>query len=285
MVADEDIVSPKRSEWAHSLKHHNAELLASERTTEAVHAEQDDDLAARVEAGWLGYPGATEEQLARVEIGLGVRLPASYRAFLAISNGWRLPGATIPRLWSTDEIEWLAVADPETVAVWRDSEPSEPPDDEYFVYGDTQDSITMRARYLASCLLISEREFIGTVVFLLNPEVLTENGEWEAWILDHTLPGAQRYRSFRALIEHERSIVLANEHRESLRMQSSDGLEHLPGKLPGLIEALVTEVARFRQIGQDHSQSHWLGSGFIQGMEEIVGQIRSLQERALTPPE
>jgi hypothetical protein len=31
---------------------------------------------------------------------------------------------------------------------------------------------------------------------LLNPKVIDENGEWEAWEFGNKIPGAYRYRSF-----------------------------------------------------------------------------------------
>ncbi|MEU6252536.1 hypothetical protein [Streptomyces sp. NPDC047043] len=43
----------------------------------------------------------------------------------------------------------------------------------------------------------------ATDVSLLNPCVITPDGEWEAWYLAHWLPGAVRYRSFRALMNDE----------------------------------------------------------------------------------
>ncbi|MER6977287.1 hypothetical protein [Streptomyces carpinensis] len=42
-----------------------------------------------------------------------------------------------------------------------------------------------------------------TDVYLLNPCVVTSDGEWEAWYLAHWLPGAVRYRSFWDLMNDE----------------------------------------------------------------------------------
>jgi hypothetical protein len=72
------------------------------------------DLAAElphevVASGWLGYPGATEDQLTRAEAHLGRSLPPSYRDFLRVTNGWRYTDPFSKRLWSTDEIEWFSV--------------------------------------------------------------------------------------------------------------------------------------------------------------------------------
>src|SRR5690349_11001386 len=42
-----------------------------------------------IASGWLGYPAANKEQIARVEQRLGIALPPSYREFLRTTNGWR----------------------------------------------------------------------------------------------------------------------------------------------------------------------------------------------------
>jgi len=48
-----------------------------------------------IASGWLGYPGATEGQIAQAEGRLGAILPPSYRAFLKVTNGWRQTGPFI----------------------------------------------------------------------------------------------------------------------------------------------------------------------------------------------
>ncbi|WP_326765011.1 hypothetical protein OG978_10920 [Streptomyces sp. NBC_01591] len=40
-------------------------------------------------------------------------------------------------------------------------------------------------------------------VHLLNPRVITPDGEWEAWYLAHWLPGAVRYRTSWDLMKDE----------------------------------------------------------------------------------
>ena len=44
---------------------------------------------------WLGEPPAEEEEIATAERRLGTRLPASYRAFLRVSNGWHHPSSFV----------------------------------------------------------------------------------------------------------------------------------------------------------------------------------------------
>ncbi len=167
-----------------------------------------------VASGWLGYPGATEEQIARAEARLGITLPTSYREFLKVSNGWRQTTPFIYRLWSTEEIEWFSVRH----QAWIDDfverfmdihlassdyrsgiEPIS--DEEYLVYGEQQDCGKLRPEYLQTALEISDAG--DAAIYLLNPQVVAEDGEWEAWFFGTWLPGADRYRSFHEMMQVE----------------------------------------------------------------------------------
>ena len=92
----------ERFDWPSLLQEINDHILGDKTDAwiEADHCEQ----------GYLGYRGASEAQILAAENRLGARFPPSYRAFLTVSNGWGAMGAGCPgKLWSTVEIEWLAV--------------------------------------------------------------------------------------------------------------------------------------------------------------------------------
>jgi SMI1/KNR4 family protein SUKH-1 len=186
----------------------NAALLADEEIRAQLPPEA-------IAAGWMGYPGATEEQIAALESRLGATLPPSYRAFLAFSNGWRATGHFIPAIWSTEEVEWFAVRNQDAIDAWLEGEryggPLPPvPDEDYLSYGaDGAADGAMRSEYLQSALEISDREIAGTTVYLLNPQIVTPEGEWEAWFFAHWIPGATRYRSFWKLMVAEHAGYLA----------------------------------------------------------------------------
>jgi len=147
-----------------------------------------------VASGWVGNPGATEEQIGRLEAHLGTSLPPSYHAFLQTSNGWRWDG--IPLL-STEEIEWLSVGNQQFIddVVDPDFHLS---DDDYFVYGLGQTPM-VRAEDVPTTLQISD--WVDTDIYLLNPRVTTKEGEWEAWHYASYRPGFRRYRSFQELMQ------------------------------------------------------------------------------------
>jgi hypothetical protein len=274
----------KSFDWTAFLRQYNAELLPSEHVAEMVcHLDEDGNLAAAVQAGWLGYPGATEEQLARTEERLGVSLPPSYSAFLATSNGWRCPSTSIPRLWAAEEIERLAVTDPDAIDGW--SEHTEPVGNaDYFVYGDQQQPHNFSPDYLKRALQISEQEIAGSAVYLLVPDVVTPEGEWEAWMLAHWLPGAKRYRSFKELMEDERQSFLHSEAHAAKRMHPADTLDQLPAKLPNLIDVLLQQAETYRNIERPQPGVEGATAGATAaGLEEAVDNLRQVQAQNLRP--
>lgn len=166
-----------------------------------------------VERGSLAYPGATDEQIQALETRLGITLPHSYVTFLKATNGWLQIGmdAGDGKLWSTEEVQWFRDQEPEWLAIWteRDDE-IEVPDEKYFLYGEHQHCVNVRREYLKTALAVSEG--VEAAIYLLNPQVVTEHGEWEAWFFGINLPGANRYRSFWEMMKAERQHVI-----ESLR--------------------------------------------------------------------
>ncbi|PZV10193.1 MAG: SMI1/KNR4 family protein [Leptolyngbya sp.] len=153
-----------------------------------------------VKSTWLGYPAASEAEIVEAETRLNTRFPPSYRAFLAISNGWRNSDWTEMHLYSTSEIDWFASRNQEWIDAWQSTDQPTISDEKYFVYGADQDCIHLRREYLSTALEISSGSG-DSDIFLLIPEVVSETGEWEAWHFGNKLPGAYRYRSFYELME------------------------------------------------------------------------------------
>jgi hypothetical protein len=121
----------------------------------------DTDISSEViESGWLGYPAATEDQIADLEARLGQSLPPSYRAFLEVSNGFRQPGMMIERLLSADEVDWFREGHQVTI-------------------DDLKDFID-----LSNAVKISIQDLDHQAIYLLNPNVVTGDGEWEAIYFD-----------------------------------------------------------------------------------------------------
>ena len=160
---------------------------------DVVAATSDDKIAA----GWLGEPGATEEEISSAERRLGIRLPPSYRVFLAVSNGFNDIGPFIYKLYSSEEIDWFRVRNQSWVDAYQTGDDITP--EAHLASPD--DCVRFRRAYLSSCLQISETG--DSAVVLLNPEVVNEEGEWETWFFANWNPGATRHSSFRAYVESE----------------------------------------------------------------------------------
>ncbi|MBX3083676.1 MAG: SMI1/KNR4 family protein [Anaerolineae bacterium] len=158
-----------------------------------------------IDSGWLGYPGATDEQIAAAEVRLGCTLPPSYCEFLKVTNGWRRTGYCIDKLWSTEMIDWHYARNASTVDGWIEGEARAERngwsilDEEYNVYSEAQTSM-IRGQHFKSTLEISQY-FDG--IYLLNPLTINVDGEWEAWFFAYWIPGAQRYQTFWDLMQGE----------------------------------------------------------------------------------
>ncbi len=157
-----------------------------------------------------GCPGATDAQINAAESRLAKKLPFSYREFLKATNGLLQPVARMSTtggdFLSAEEIDWLPHLDKSWIDAWQDN--GEVSDDDYFVYGDKQESVNLRAEYLPSLLAISRDGDAG--IYLLNPEVRGRDGEWEAWHLTSWMPGAQRFQSFEEMMRDSYMSLVKN---------------------------------------------------------------------------
>jgi len=79
-------------------------------------------------------------------------------------------------------------------------------DDDYFVYGPEQDCCKFRIEYWRESLAISG--WGDSAIYLLNPNVVTPEGEWEAWFFANWNPGAVRYRSFWDLMQSDLATII-----------------------------------------------------------------------------
>ncbi|MEO0840990.1 MAG: SMI1/KNR4 family protein [Cyanobacteria bacterium J06636_27] len=157
---------------------------------------------------WLGYPGLIQDEIISLENSLETVLPNSYRNFLAASNGWKMLDIEDTKLWSKQQVGWLASKNQELINDWTEftsEDDSDIPDEEYFVYGEEQDSTSLRNEYLQTALEIGNDGDGG--VILLNPQIKFEE-EWEAWFFASWLPGAERYKSFQNLIQEKYNYLL-----------------------------------------------------------------------------
>lgn len=181
-------------DWANFLDRWRTEVRSSFTAKDQCQPADD--------SGSLHLPPATDDEIADAERRLKISLPPSYKTFLKVSNGWRKTSSTIDRLWGTDRIDWFRKRNKEWISAYtighHFGDSIEPvPDEIYYAYGPLASDF--RHQHMKETLQISE---IGdAAVYLLNPQVITQDGEWEAWFLANWLPGVRRFRSFGEMMQ------------------------------------------------------------------------------------
>jgi SMI1 / KNR4 family (SUKH-1) len=140
----------------------------------------------------LGFPGATDAQIAVVESRLGVKLPPSYSEFLKATNGLLQPFDYVASyggdFWPVEEIDWFRVRNAE----WIEA------------YAVVDEALSDRGGIsftdeLRQTLEISHDG--DSAVYLLNPRVVSADGEWEAWVFATWSPEVERFPSFAAMMQ------------------------------------------------------------------------------------
>ncbi len=137
-------------------------------------------------------PGASESQIIELEQKLQTKLPVGYRNFLLASNGF----VSLDRRYmfcDTDKIDWF-IQENRRWAEKSSNYDRDISDEQYFQYGENQNTCSMRSRYIKTTLQISPVD--ESCVYLLNPLIVDSRKEWEAWDFASRNPGAFRYRSF-----------------------------------------------------------------------------------------
>jgi hypothetical protein len=160
-----------------------------------------------VSSGWCGLPPATENELLEAEARLGVKHPPSYRAFLSNSNGWRPFNKFVERLLPVQEIDRYRFRDPEDFASFERARQLglklhgdyRVSDELYLDYETPAHNAETRDHYYGDSLLISEG--FESELVLLNPFIVSADGEWETIFSAHWIPGNRRFRSFRDYVE------------------------------------------------------------------------------------
>ena len=181
-------------DWERRLASWNARLLGALDTGHAGTSADPDVTPEILASRWLGAPGATDAQLGALEARLRVTLPPSYRSFLQTSNGFLQPSVLVPRLLPTDEVDWFRSRHQDVIDAWSLG---------LRMGGGATGDPDAFEHYLPGALQVSAIEHAGSAVYLLNPQVVDAEGEWEAFYFAHWIPGVNRYPSFRALMEDE----------------------------------------------------------------------------------
>lgn len=254
-----------------------------EKWSKAVLASEDlpyyDLPRSAIESEWLGYPGASEEEIAAVEKRLGKTLPPSYRSFLKISNGWRQTGHFIDDLWPVSKIDWHRILNPAQITIWEsdDLEMDESPWEDKGRYRIAEvDNFSQ----LASTLQISD--WGDEEILLLNPDVISADGEWEAWFMAGWIPGAYRFPSFWEMAQFLYEGLLQFSAHQNRRSKSDNDLID---KLPHLIAELQSKIDIMAQFPGQPGGSTEYHQGMAEGLREAQNLIRQAGQELQNPAE
>ncbi|MFI5567457.1 SMI1/KNR4 family protein [Streptomyces sp. NPDC051740] len=169
----------------------------------------------------LAAPPAAEEEIAAAEERLGVRLPPSYRRFLAASNGWRLDGGSIYRLGAAHEIDWFG--DPFDMT---------PAYQQGLTERSTEQEVLLAGMWRRALQLETDSDMSYA---LLDPGDTDEDGEWALYVYkgwSGEFP--DRYPSFRAYMQRMYQSFHSDRARD-------------PGFVNDTTRALDADVERARE--------------------------------------
>ncbi|WAL99308.1 SMI1/KNR4 family protein [Streptomyces sp. Je 1-369] len=206
-------------DWQPFLRRWSGEWSDSALEDETWTAEE----AAARRDRWLGFPPASEERIVAMEQRLGIRMPPSYREFLAVSDGWQHAGGFVTLLAGTAEARWhndeSGLADMFEEYLDEDSGPDERRDAEIWRRG-LQLDVESDATYV-----------------LLDPEDVDEDGEWAVytWAGWRAAP-PERFANF--------GEFMRDMHREfhSLRSASAEGEPDFVNDTTRELDALVEQA-------------------------------------------
>ena len=158
-------------DWLLFLEQYSLELLATDDERIKIPA------AAR-DSQWMGYPPATEAAIEAAERRLGRQLPPSLRTFYAVTNGWRSTGFFIWDVLPVEQLGWLRDREPQLYQLACKTEATPGP------FRKDPDGSRLRefrheqgTRVMRTLAITSPGD---AAWWLLDPETVSETGEWAA---------------------------------------------------------------------------------------------------------
>ncbi|MGW6055342.1 SMI1/KNR4 family protein [Streptomyces sp. NPDC055189] len=197
-----------------------------------------------------GSPGASEAQIAAAETRLGLRLPPSYRQFLAVSDGWHVDQtAGVYQLGGVADIDWSR--DPyDLTALYTENLDDDPSEQDVLLAGMWERSLRL------------ETDSDMTLA-LLDPGDRDEDGEWALYIYKGwSGEYPDRYPSFRAYMEamyrsfHADRVERPDFDNATTRAQDAHVEAARLLALGGRYEEAVVLLEEASSFGRPHS--YWL---------------------------
>ena len=140
------------------------------------------------QSDWIGYQGATKEEIRQAEEKLGITLPADYKDFLTTTNGLRRVSVTSGALLPVAQIDYLKnIEEPYMFDLLLDYPQKEGEEDAY-------------REKLSNAILISQYPDEQQVWLIPEDQAKTR---WQTWFFAAWMPGETRYPGFRHYVEDQ----------------------------------------------------------------------------------
>jgi hypothetical protein len=131
---------------------------------------------------------------------------------------------------------------------------------------------------LSDTLEISAREIAGSAVYLLNPEVITADGEWEAIYYAHwKAPNCTHYSSFWDLMRREYQYSVLHQARGEGQLSREDDLQMIIVKFPSLIKELERKI--WSGANDQYSSGTEWSQDILPILEAAKSRIIEIQEK------
>lgn len=150
---------------------------------------------------WIGFDPASEDEINQTEERLQIDLPKSYKEFLKISNGFRQISHFSGDLLPVNKIDWIQKKEPEFCKIFEgetDEDYGLKFDESYYQYDENQRTERFKIDHLRNSIMISN--WVDGSFIAINPKVKFGD-EYEIWVYANWFPGAERFPSFKNMID------------------------------------------------------------------------------------
>lgn len=134
------------------------------------------------ENNWLGFEPTSKQQILDTEKRLNVELPADYKDFLLITNGFTAPTTIDPSFMKVEDIDYLSNVDPFAIEVWSQYE-----------------ELKYVAEALKRSILVGGKN--EEQYFLLIPP-LTKTDKWHYWTFASWMPREHEFENLDTYFKH-----------------------------------------------------------------------------------
>lgn len=241
------------------------QALLTQISQAALQLDEMDFSNQQREAEWIGQTGATTADIEAAEARLNVKLPADYRQFLEISNGFGAATSVEPHFLPVASIDLLKNQDAELIEIWRETGNEE-------VAAELERSICVAG--------VGEEQ-----QFLLIPPA-TAGGAWQYWKFAHWIPGEEAFQDledyFESVLEFVEEELAAAIDSSARKVAAQAYIDHLSnGDLTSLLGLFAEDASVVSPVyGTKHCKAFY--TELFADTKESQLQVKGIFEDADT---